>query len=97
MGCNEVKDENLPTLLCNFVLGDDEQKNYCLKLKDNFKSDKTIRFQISSVDNLPFSVRFKLNGRIYEIQNNFVNTDESMNNALEQMYDLLNRNKKAEA
>ena len=41
MGCDQANDKNLPTLICYFV--SEEQKDYCLKLKDSFKYEKPIK------------------------------------------------------
>ena len=46
MGCCGGKKDKYPTLICFFETKNEEQKAYCIKLKDNFKSEKTIRFEI---------------------------------------------------
>ena len=46
MGCDQANDKNLPTLICYFV--SEEQKDYCLKLKDSFKYEKPIKYEIRS-------------------------------------------------
>ncbi len=89
MGCNEVKDENLPALLCEFENNNEEQKNYLIQLKDKFRHDKKIRFEIKSMDGTNFSVKFKMKGKIHNIQNDFENNEEAMNKALLQMYEIL--------
>ena len=94
MGCNESKDKNLPTLLCEFEINNEEQKKYCLDLRDRFNHDKIIRFEIKSMDGTNFSVKFKIKGKIYDIQNIFENSEEAKNNALQQMYDLLDGKRK---
>ena len=87
MGCNETKD--IPTMLCFFETSNEAQKNYCLKLKDNFKHTQKIAFEIRSLHGVSFSVKFKVNGKIHEIQKSFDSTEGAMNQALQQMYDLL--------
>ena len=89
MGCSENKDSNVPTLLCFFETGNEAQKEYCIKLKDNFKSEKTIRFEIKSTPQVPFSVRFKVNGKTYEVQSVFDNSEQTMNETLQKMYNML--------
>ena len=79
------KDE-YPTLICFFEKGNEKQKDYCIKLKDNFFSEKTIRFEIKSV---PFSIQFKVNGKIHEIQNTFDDSDEALRSTLFKAYNLL--------
>ena len=91
--CNNVKNINYPTLLCYFEIGNEEQKNYCLKLKDNFHHEKTIRFEILSRPDINFTIKFMYNKKVNNIQDFFINTDEAMNQALEQMYKLLDESK----
>ena len=93
MGCNEMKDADYPTLLCFFETGNEEQKAYCIKLKDNFKHQKSIKFQISSSAGVPFSIQFKLKGKEpIKIQEKFDNSEEIMNESLQKMYKLLDEN-----
>ena len=77
---------NIPTLICSFEQSNEEQKAYCIKLKDNFFSEKKIRFEIKSI---PFSIQFKVNGKIHEIQNTFDNSEEALFSTLYKAYDLL--------
>ena len=91
MGCSEAK-ENLPTIICIFEEGNETQKQYCLKLKDNFRHEKKTKYSISSSTQLTFSVKFKNNENLYDIQNTFDNSEVAMNKALEQMYEILNKN-----
>ena len=90
MGCDESKD-NLPTLLCFFEHGNEEQKNYCIKLKDHFHHQKSIKFQITSNTGVQFSIQFRLraNSEPVKIQENFDNSEQAMNEALGKMYELL--------
>ena len=94
MGCDETKD-NYPTLLGFFEVGNEEQKNYCIKLKDHFKHEQSIRFQISSPPGIPFSIQFKPKNHSnpIKIQEKFDPSDEAMNQALEKMYKILEENK----
>ena len=91
MGCDETKD--LPALLCFFEAGNEDQKNYCLKLKDNFHNERTIKFEIKSVPHVPFSIKFKMNGKVHEIQKIYDNSEEAMNSTLKEAYRLLEDNK----
>ena len=81
-------------MLCFFETGNEDQQQYCIKLKDNFKHEKAIRFEIKSSPGVEFSVKFKLNGKIHEIQSNFDSSEETMNQSLEKMYSLLDQNNK---
>ena len=85
-GINYEKELLYPKLICFFEIGNQEQLAYCIKLKDHFFSEKTIRFEIKSV---PFSIQFKVNGKIHEIQNTFVNSEEALYSTLHKAYDLL--------
>ncbi len=87
MGC--VQATETPTLICFYETGKNEQKEYCIKLKDNFKNEKTIKFEIKSVPQVNFSVKFKLNGKIHDIQTNFDDSEDTMNASLQKIYALL--------
>ena len=82
------KDE-YPTLICFFEKGNEKQKDYCIKLKDNFRHEKTIKFAIKSVPQVNFSIKFKVNGKIHEIQNIFDDSDEALRSTLFKAYNLL--------
>ena len=86
MGCNEVKDADFPTLICYFEPENESQKAYCLKLKDNFHHEQSIRYEIRSTSTDPFAVKFKIKDNIYEIQTVFNDSEEEMNKALNEMY-----------
>ena len=60
MGCCGGKKDKYPTLICFFETKNEEQKAYCIKLKDNFKSEKIIRFEIKSLQNVPFKIQLKI-------------------------------------
>ena len=94
MGCNDAKETNYPVLLCFFETGNEEQKEYCIKLKDNFQHERAIRFEIKSSPGVSFAIKFKLKGKIHDIQNEFDSTEFTMNQTLEKMYKLLDENKK---
>ena len=91
MGCDESKDSNFPVLLCFFEVGNEEQKQYCLKLKDNFQHEKAIRFEIKSTPGVPFSIKFKLKGEQNprNIQDTYDNSEQAMRESLEKMYKML--------
>ena len=95
MGCDESKDANYPCLLGFFENGHEEQKEYCLKLKDNFKHEQSIRFQISSPPGVPFSIQFRVKSQSepIKIQETFDSSEEAMRQALEKMYKILDENK----
>jgi len=80
----------LPILLCFFECGNEEQKQYCIKLKDNFQHEKAIKFEIKSNPDTEFEISFRLlNGKTYLIQDIFDDSDEILNESLEKIYALL--------
>ena len=93
MGCSESKDQ-LPTLLCFFETGNEEQKQYCLKLKDNFQHEKPIRFEIKSSPGVSFSIQFRIKGETHKIQT--IYNEEELQNSLNKMYQLLDESAKKE-
>ena len=86
MGCNQLKDA-LPVLLCFFETGNEEQKAYCIKLKDNFRHEKSVRFQIRSSAGVNVSIQFKDKGKVYKIQDTF--NENELEQTLYSMYDIL--------
>ena len=93
MGCDETKDK-LPTLLCFFEMENEKQKNYCLKLKDSFKHEKPIRFEIKSSPGVSFSIQFRIKGETHKIQT--IYNEEELENSLNKMYQLLDESVKKE-
>ncbi len=87
MGCTQANET--PTLICFFEQGNEEQKAYCIKLKDSFHHEKTIKFEVKSVPQVNFSIKFKVNGKLHEIQNTFENSEGAMQSTLQKAYDLL--------
>ena len=93
MGCNESKDMNYPTLLCFFENENEEQKNYCIKIKDNFRHQRSIKFEIKSSPGIAFGIKFRINKNVHNIQTTFDSSEQAMNEALEKMYKILDENK----
>ena len=93
MGCKETKEQTYPTLLCFFEIGNEEQKQYCLTIKDHFQHDKPIKFEIKSQPQITFSIQFKFNEQTHMIQETFDNSEKAMNDALLKMYNILDGNK----
>ena len=89
MGCKESKEISLPKLLCFFETGNLAQSAYCLKVRDSFKHEKSINYQIKSEKGMKFSIQFKIKDKTYDIQTEFNDNDESLNIALNKMYKLL--------
>ena len=93
MGCKEIGDKDIPVLICFFEPNNDQQKNYCLNLKDNFQHEKTIKYEIRSTSDNKFSIQLKIKDKVYDIQTEFVGSEEDMNNALNKMYTILDEKK----
>ena len=89
MGCKESK--SIPTLLCFFETGNVPQGKYCLKIRDNFKHEKTINYQIKSEKDMKFSIKFKIKDKMYDIQNDFDCSEEKLNDTLNKIYQLLDQ------
>ena len=90
MGCKEVGDKDVAVLMCFFEPNNDSQKNYCLKLKDNFEHEKTIRYEIRSTADNKFAIQLKIKDKTHDIQTEFTDTEEEMKVALDKMYKILN-------
>ena len=91
MGCEETKDQ-LPTLLCFYETENNEQKNYCLKLKENYRGSKNIRYEIKQIPQIPFGIKLRINEKVIDIQKVFNDSDEAMNQTLNKIYELLDNN-----
>ena len=91
MGCYEVKNSrnNLPTLTCTFESENETQKQYCLKFKDTFTHEQTIKYDIKSFPNSTFSITFQHKGITHQIQDSF--DEDEMNNCLQKIYDILDK------
>ena len=76
MDINKEKKYIYPSLLCFFEVGNEAQKQYCIRLKDNYNNDnKTIRYIIQCVTDSPFAVYFIINNKRYKIQTIFDDSD----------------------
>ena len=88
MGCDEAKAQ-VPTIICFYETGNEEQKSYCIKLKDNFQHEKSVRYEIKSVPGKEFSIQLKYKDKIHNIQSIFNDGEIEMNNCLNKMYKIL--------
>ena len=48
------KNADYSLLICCSEFGDEEQKQYCLKLKDHFRHEKPIKIEIKSSPGIQF-------------------------------------------
>ena len=89
MGCEETRNSNLPVLMCFFQIGNDEQKEFCIKLKDSCSHQKSIRYEIRE-SNEPFSIKLKLGNNIYNIKTVYIdNSEEEIQKTLKAIYSKL--------
>ena len=89
MGCNEVKDptQNLPKITCIVESRNEQQKNYCLNLKEQFKPKNTVMYEIKSYPGSAFSIILTIKGQQHAIQT--VYDESELQNSLNKMYQLL--------
>ena len=92
MGCGETKDDT-PQLICFFESGNEDQKNYCIKLKDNIKYDKKIKFEIKSSPGVPFSIKLKISNKEPKTIQTIYNEND-LQNALNKIIELLDKHYK---
>lgn len=91
MGCFETKnDSKLPMLICEFAIGKEDQKTYCVNMKDNFRHAKTIAFEIKETDH--FKISFVKKGKVHVIQTDATLTPEMRDKTLQEAYRLLDAN-----
>ena len=91
MGCNETKSTtpNLPTLTMIFEPQNETQKAYCIKIQQNFRHAKSIKYEIKSFANSTFSIRLQINGTVHQIQN--VYNENEFDNTMQKLYELLDQ------
>ena len=91
---NELSSErgqNKPQLICFYESGNEEQKEYCIKLKDNFKHEKTINYEIESIPKVPFGIKIAYNTQILDLQKEFDDSEDTMYETLRKAYDFLSK------
>ena len=93
MGCKEVNDPtaNLPTLICTVEPKNDAQKQYCIKLKDNFNYPTSVKYEIKAYAGSTFNILLVIQGKNHSIQTTLNESDENeVKNNLQKIYDILN-------
>ena len=68
-----------------------QKKQYCLKFKDNFIHEKTIKYDNKSFPNRIFSITFQQKESLTKFQDSF--DEDEMNNCLQKIYDILDKDK----
>ncbi len=79
------------TTIINLILWNRKwrAKKYWIKLKDNWKHEKGIKFEIKSVPQVKFAIKFKYNQKLTELQKDFNDSEETMNETLQKAYNLI--------
>ena len=93
MGCKEVNDPtaNLPTLICTVEPKNEAQKQYCIKLKDNFNYPTSVKYEIKACAGSTFNIMLVIQGKNHSIQTTLNESDENeVKNNLQKIYDILN-------
>ena len=93
MGCKEVVDPtaNLPTLICIVEPKNENQKNYCLKLKESFNYPNSVKYEIKAYAGSTFNILLVIQGKNHSIQTTLNESDENeVKNNLQKIYDILN-------
>ena len=93
MGCKEVNDPtaNLPTLICTVEPKNEAQKQYCIKLKDNFNYPTSVKYEIKAYAGSTFNILLVIQGQNHSIQTTLNESDENeVKNNLQKIYDILN-------
>ena len=92
MGCNEVKDptKNLPKITCFVESRNEQQKNYCINVKERLKPKNTVMYEIKSYPGSTFQIYLTINGKQHPIQtvydeSELQNTLDKLNNLLDTM------------
>ena len=92
MGCKEVVDPtaNLPTLICIVEPKNENQKNYCLKLKESFNYPNSVKYEIKAFAGSTFSITLQIKGQSHPIQMAFnENNETEIGHALQTIYNIL--------
>ena len=92
MGCANIKETQIITLICFYEMDNQEQKNYCIKLKENYKGSKPIKYEIKQIPQVSFGIKIRIKGKIYDIQKIFDDREETMNESLNKIYELIENN-----
>ena len=91
MGCNASNDSNLPTLICTVEPKNQAQKQYCIKLKDNFNYPTSVKYEIKAYEGSTFNILLVIQGQNHSIQTTLNESDENeVKNNLQKIYDILN-------
>ena len=79
----------IAALICNFENQSEEQKTYCLKLRDNVRYPGNIGYEIKAVKDQPFSIKCAVGGKFFLLQNEKNFSLDTMRVTLAKFYKLL--------
>ena len=82
MGTSEIKRKK-PILFLNFKIDDKKQKNYCLKIIDNYHYTDYVEYAIKASIDTKFSIKLKLEDTINDIRTEFNDSEEDIKRALQ--------------
>ena len=83
--------QNIPQLICFYESGNEEQKEYCNKLKKNYNYEKPIDWDIKSIPKVPFGIKIAYNSKIEDLQNEFDDSEDTMFETLRKAYQFLEK------
>ena len=86
MGCGEAKDK-VPILFLNFEPNNEQQKQYCLKFKNECHPPYNIKFVLYSRQEEPFCIKLQIRNIVHPIQTEY--NEDDMNRALNDIYQKL--------
>ena len=87
-----IKNNVIASLICNFSNKENEQRKYCLKIKDNIKYPGDIGYEMKSYKEDLFSIELDIKGKKYILQNEKIYTKEMMEKTINKLYYLLKKN-----
>ena len=88
MGCAEAKDK-VPILFLNFEPNNDQQRQYCMKFKNECHPPYNINFVLYSRQEEPFCIKLQIRNIVHLIQAEYNDSQEEMNKALNDIYQKL--------
>ena len=80
---------DVPKLLFNFEPGNEQQKEFCIKMKDNFTYKKEVKYEIKALQGDLFSIGIEIGNHLYDITSAFDDSEDNMNELLDKIYKLL--------
>ena len=92
MGCTDPNNKQMPLLICFYETGNEMQKNYCLKLKENYNGSKPLKYEIKQIPQVSFCIKLKINGKLIDIEKIFDNREEAMKETLKKIEELIESN-----